>query len=494
MGSLQINQVPLVTDPRKIAASLIPAAPADDTAAAIKVADLVKAERMILGVDSVPEYSTANSYAVGTFVRYNDKMYRITAAKEPGAWDAGKAIETTIYNEMSRFYGSDEEELTINITCSDGASAQGVSVSVVLGDGRTLSETCGADGNVTFRIARGSAYRIDVSAKEGYQNIPNVFMYANAVQRTIPLVFYKLGAESAYESVTLIVYRQDYGTFTTVNGKTATITCSDGSVFHPVFGNDGRATQAVPKGVTYSVQWPSVENYLTPTTVSGLSASMPSRYITCEPYMYIGDNGVFIVDADGTEYDVQSWVNAGKTGGVAIHIKDEALGGHSSVKRADGTTYGLDFFISTGIGSQSKQWCPSNVQFSLPFQNTQALATADKDGIANTAIILSDGVTKGLATPAATWCSEQTLTIGGKTGKAFLGAFGQLWIWRNVYDTFSTALTKAGGTVKELNIKSGSWWSSCQSAATHSVYMYNGSFNNANLKSPSFQCVPLFAF
>lgn len=494
MASENISKAQRVTDPEQIKKALIPASTGNGKANCIMVDDMTYTLKSILGVTDIPDFSTDASYSVGSFVNYSRKLYRITAAKSPGSWDTGKVIETSLYNELMRMYGSDTEQLTIVVSMSDESSPAGVSVGITMSDGRSYSSVTDSAGEAQFSIPRGSNYTIEFTDKEGYQHVPSISLISNTNARTIPVIYHSLASDAAYEYVTLVACRENYSEFTSVAGKTATISCSDGSVFTPVFSSKGSATQAVPRGVTYTVSWPSVENYLTPSQIVGLSASMGSRIIVCEPYMYAGDAGITIVDADGNEYSVESWVASGKSSAAAIHVQYADLNGRSSVKRDDGTAYGLDYYISVNIAAKSKQWCNQQVLFSsLQNFTNHSQAVTDKDGLDNTGRIISEAASRGLTVQAATWCTEQSLTIGGKQGKPFFASYGQLWAWREQYDTVATALNKAGGSVKVLNIKIGRWWSSTQFSVTNAVHVGNGSFNNTD-KTNSNSLVPLFAF
>ena len=52
------------------------------------------------------EFSTGGTYAVGDYCIYENTLYKFTAAKEPGAWDASKVAATQIGDELSELNGN----------------------------------------------------------------------------------------------------------------------------------------------------------------------------------------------------------------------------------------------------------------------------------------------------------------------------------------------------------------------------------------------------
>ena len=56
------------------------------------------------------EFSTGGTYAVGDYCIYENTLYKFTAAKEPGAWDASKVAATQIVDELSQLNGKITKE------------------------------------------------------------------------------------------------------------------------------------------------------------------------------------------------------------------------------------------------------------------------------------------------------------------------------------------------------------------------------------------------
>ena len=56
------------------------------------------------------EFSTGGTYAVGDYCIYENTLYKFTAAKEPGAWDASKVAATQIGDELSQLNGKITKE------------------------------------------------------------------------------------------------------------------------------------------------------------------------------------------------------------------------------------------------------------------------------------------------------------------------------------------------------------------------------------------------
>lgn len=51
------------------------------------------------------EFSTGATYAAGDYCIYENTLYKFTAAKAPGAWDASKVTATQIGDELSQLNG-----------------------------------------------------------------------------------------------------------------------------------------------------------------------------------------------------------------------------------------------------------------------------------------------------------------------------------------------------------------------------------------------------
>lgn len=52
------------------------------------------------------EFSTGAAYAAGDYCIYENTLYKFTAAKAPGAWDASKVTATQIGDELSQLNGN----------------------------------------------------------------------------------------------------------------------------------------------------------------------------------------------------------------------------------------------------------------------------------------------------------------------------------------------------------------------------------------------------
>lgn len=51
------------------------------------------------------EFSTGAAYAAGDYCIYENTLFKFTAAKDPGAWDASKVAATQISDELSQLNG-----------------------------------------------------------------------------------------------------------------------------------------------------------------------------------------------------------------------------------------------------------------------------------------------------------------------------------------------------------------------------------------------------
>lgn len=64
------------------------------------------------------EFSTGATYAAGDYCIYENTLYKFTAAKEPGAWDASKVAATQIGDELSQLNGKIDWKLYKGTNCT----------------------------------------------------------------------------------------------------------------------------------------------------------------------------------------------------------------------------------------------------------------------------------------------------------------------------------------------------------------------------------------
>ena len=68
------------------------------------------------------EFSTGATYAAGDYCIYENTLYKFTAAKEPGAWDASKVAATQIGDELSQLNGNFDFGNTRQISNANNAT------------------------------------------------------------------------------------------------------------------------------------------------------------------------------------------------------------------------------------------------------------------------------------------------------------------------------------------------------------------------------------
>lgn len=394
--------------------------------------------------------------------------------------------------EMENPEVSGSELVSLHVSTYDGlGDVTGLSVGITdKTTGNILTRNLNESGNCTFSIEKGHQYTISIESLSGYKDIPSSTYTASLNERSINSVFYGISTDSETIVVNVTVYNSNLVDVTTTDtdfiGMEVELAISGETSRTAIIGSDHTARFIVEYGKEYTLIAPKKEGYKSrfASTFTG-TTGIPQRQIPLH-YMAWNSAGVYGVKADGTIYDYDTMET------MSASELSEFIGIALNSSRLQAENAG--FIIKLPKISASKQWAASNVEFDkalLPFKTSQATAVLDLDGALNTQKIRDIGDSMSIETPAADWCSEQTLTIGGETKTGFLGAYGQMYALSENAAVINAIHTLCGYAVPGYT--SGTWWTSTQYSATNAVFLYNGGFSNYG-KNSSYSVVPLFAF
>lgn len=68
--------------------------------------EIINGDASIAEVDDFEEFGATTSYSAGDIVRYDGKLYRFTANKSAGSWDATKVSQTNVLSILSGMIGA----------------------------------------------------------------------------------------------------------------------------------------------------------------------------------------------------------------------------------------------------------------------------------------------------------------------------------------------------------------------------------------------------
>lgn len=245
-----------------------------------------------------------------------------------------------------------------------------------------------------------------------------------------------------------------------------------GEVAYYTLTSDGFCSFTVDFDEEYTVQLPVVGSYIAPPLMT-YTAKQASRLIT---FKYI-IAGVFGIDANGVYYTLaECEALADKSIIIAGGYTDEAL--NNSI-RDDGTT-GNGFMWDINQEALRAIWTSSKIELSqdlLPFITTESLAMQYCNGEAYTRYMVAEAARLLIESPAATLCQGRTLTINSITKNGYLPAYGQIMKLALNITSFNALYTALGLTAP--TIKSGGWWTSCQSSPLYAVCMNSGKFHSS---------------
>lgn len=398
----------------------------------------------------------------------------------------GNKIATQLIDSVTgeRYYiGTVGAVENVAVKLSAPASEDWASMKVIvqdITDGANNGEyQLNALGEAKFFIPMGHTYSVTLPTIGDY-TMPLIITLTAQLASRIITHEYSMG-EVQYEQINISALVVN-GDVSMLNGKLAVAMADSGNSYVSEFVN-GKITMRIPYGEKCKLTLPDIEGWWKDGTNIQFTTGLPSRDMLIH-YSEI-PIGFFGIDDDGnryTEEQVQAMVDNGEDTSIIHYIgyNDAAL---AIADRGDGTI-GCGFMFKIPHTNVSQAWASSNVELDdpdteekdLPFRNNLDLAAKDCASSTNTTKIIAIGEKLGVPTPAASYCRNQRIVVGGIERSGNLPAFGTIYranLNKAKLDSLCLLLGKTAPS-----IHSGSWWTSCQNDATNAVGLYNGGFDN----------------
>lgn len=426
---------------------------------------------------AVETANNANKAAITAVTNAN-----VATQNAKAAADRANEAADLVYN------GSEEVVSVALYSAVEGVSTSGLNLYVYINDNTVpLIYTTNEYGMATFRVTKGLRYDIVFPDITGCAPIGRL-SYTAALQTRGIEVTYREYVVASKERVT-IAFRK-YPENTTWNGGEiyadgiAYVTINDvETVYHA--DSDGFVVFEVPIGEEYNVrvEKPDGLHLLSGVYSSTYTAEGGSRFIPISFHLYL--SSFLIVDADGGEWTMDGWEEAGKDASEAklLHIATEEL-----------LAVGCDFFMSldmmayrkydtTGATINAMSWAAQNVEFtSIPLNGNSPDKDCYYDGLTATNLIVEEGLNRGIATDCHTTTLRQTFNLGLEVLKGFTPSYGQWAVMIANYsyiNSIVTAMRPDGDVVTKFwGINKGV---SAQSSASGAWYVgrYFGSYGKA---------------
>ena len=445
----------------------------------------------ILGSCKIPEYSDSSPYFKNQIVRRNGDLYRFESNKVRTEWDAVDAVETDIRTElMARNVETERVIVSVSVE-DDGFSIDGITVACQTKDGTFLEQT-DSDGTCSFEVEKGKVFSIAVNDVEGYDGLAPMEFFASKSERYVSIHYIpvELSEDRDVEHVTVIMMAGNAITPSALSAAKGMMISyfinGDNNMYKAVIDGYGNAVFDVPKGSTYTIIYPQLDNYTKPSSQTFI-ASKNERTL-CSKFAFSTDNSnsFLLVAEDGKEYSIDSF--------SSLSVRPNIVAFHINTPELRTTPSGLndgkmcDFYIKSNIevGSYAMQ----NASASITDVTT---TTTNNTGNANSCHFKYTGVldTKRIKEfmtqiHTNTWynspawvnmVSERTLEINGIQMKAFILSFGQLWALRQLNSEFISAQQLMHGGVI-MSLASGDWWSCTQYNSSNMWRLSSGAAGN----------------
>ena len=135
------------------------------------------------------EFSTGAAYAAGDYCIYENTLFKFTAAKDPGAWDASKVAATQISDELSQLNGKVIKVKKFEVEVTTKANVDSPS-GMYQGGGYIKSQPDYPDGTVYAVIMYGARSKADASrgAIVAYRNEDGYFCVSSQKQASTEFI------------------------------------------------------------------------------------------------------------------------------------------------------------------------------------------------------------------------------------------------------------------------------------------------------------------
>ena len=385
-----------------------------------------------------------------------------------------------------------DEKVNVTITSSvSSIKVSGVKINVFINNGKTpQTYTTNSEGKVSFVVNRGNYYQITFTEYGNAQPIAPVGFTAVLATRNID-VEYKPYDEESMENVVVTVTKYTDGKGAAYEGVPVVVTVDRKNTTYNADAK-GQVSLYVPYGKEFTVNVENQDGYSVSfnRNTRTYTASVPQRLIDYKMYQFRA--GIFVIDDNLNEYNLEEWQAAGKTAeeAVAIKVADATL----TLNRGTFMIRISDMLAPTAL--PKKSWCTQSLQFDSIALNGDNTKDANYyNGESSSFLVRQEAVERSLSVPAFDCAYEQIFSIAGHELHGFLMSIGQDYVHIANIGIIKQVLTALYGeevanayynfVMKQYR------WTSTQGSATYAwIYSSSASFNN---KSYSYYVLPVFA-
>lgn len=395
--------------------------------AATAEATIAKSEKA--ASDAAAAVETANT-ALTAAEEATTAANNATTDATNAAGEANAAAERANEAADLVYNGPDENVSVACYTNVEGASTAGLVLNVYINENTVPQQyTTDENGLTAFKVTKGLRYDIVFPDIEGCSPIGRMSFTAALQTRGIEVTYQPL-QKTQQEHVTISFRR--YEENATWQGGTA---YPDGVAHVTIDGvettyhadSNGMADFFVDLGKEYTVQ---IEKPADLHLVNGVynatyTADRSARVIAISFHAYLSD--FLIVDANGSEWTYDGFINSGKdpSEAILIHVATEEL-------LAAGCDYYLSLHVlaygkyhGTTTAIPGKSWAAQNVQFTSVPVNPSVSDPLYYDGYKSTYLIINEGLDRGIATDCHTFTTRETIQLGLDTLYGYTPTKGQ---------------------------------------------------------------------
>ena len=385
-----------------------------------------------------------------------------------------------------------DEKVNVTITSSvSSIKVSGVKINVFINNGKTpQTYTTNSEGKVSFVVNRGNYYQITFTEYGNAQPIAPVGFTAVLATRNID-VEYKPYDEESMENVVVTVTKYTDGKGAAYEGVPVVVTVDRKNTTYNADAK-GQVSLYVPYGKEFTVNVENQDGYSVSfnRNTRTYTASVPQRLIDYKMYQFRA--GIFVIDDNLNEYNLEEWQAAGKTAeeAVAIKVADATL----TLNRGTFMIRISDMLAPTAL--PKKSWCTQNLQFDSIALNGDNTKDANYyNGESSSFLVRQEAVERSLSVPAFDCAYEQIFSIAGHELHGFLMSIGQDYVHIANIGIIKQVLTALYGeevanayynfVMKQYR------WTSTQRSATNAWGISSSASSNG--KSNSFYVLPVFA-
>lgn len=395
--------------------------------AATAEATIAKSEKA--ASDAAAAVETANT-ALTAAEEATTAANNATTGATNAAGEANAAAERANEAADLVYNGPDENVSVACYTNVEGASTAGLVLNVYINENTVPQQyTTDENGLTAFKVTKGLRYDIVFPDIEGCSPIGRMSFTAALQTRGIEVTYQPL-QKTQQEHVTISFRR--YEENATWQGGTA---YPDGVAHVTIDGvettyhadSNGMADFFVDLGKEYTVH---IEKPADLHLVNGVynatyTADRSVRFIAISFHAYLSD--FLIVDANGSEWTYDGFINSGKdpSEAILIHVATEEL-------LAAGCDYYLSLHVlaygkyhGTTTSIPGKSWAGQYVQFTSVPVNPSVSDPLYYDGYKSTYLIINEGLDRGIATDCHTFTTRETIQLGLETLYGYTPTKGQ---------------------------------------------------------------------